>query len=1147
MAKLSWVTDTKKTVANVLIGVQTEIQLVVYDADHLGETITFTNILGDLPPGMTLSSSGVISGTPIYSTPSDNYFVSKEYTFHVRAMGQTGTAITDYFKIIITNTVNGDFAWVTPAGSLGTAPTNEFYSLRLLAEGPTGYPITYSFVSGELPAGMQLVSATGYLQGVPTFLNAVAVNQSQNYRFTVRASLVRDGVARVIDRSFSLAITNVLGASIQPEAKNAYSLGSYFDGTFVSQQLYVNEPNSNIKIKWSVVDEINSPLPRGLTLSQDGLLSGVLLPLQLNGAYGPAGYSGTTITGEVINAGSFVQHQAYIIKEIGSTDFTQCGAGQNKIHTEFIATNPGTGSGTAYYSNTAVIVSSQEFAPVTTPYDFNQINANANYNFKIQAFDGANYDIQEYVINVFSRTAFDASSANVTVDNSYLTVDSINQNIPILLTTNPVLPTGRQNSYYAFKFDGIDLQNDPFTFSLSNTTGTFDSGPFDPLEYDNGANEGLPGSFDSYDPNGSATNNLPGLLLDPYSGWVYGKINAQSEALSTTTFGVVVSKLVSNNTVTLSSTPRYFTLPVLGDVNNTIQWITASDLGSINNGLVSELSIQAKSKVNKTLIYTLVDQAGLSAALPQGLALLPTGEISGRVSFETFSIDTTTTTFDSKLTTIDRTYSFTVKAQTTDGTASSTQKFTLALNTINTEPYENLYLRAMPAYDQRQIYSSIVNNTEIFDPAIIYRPNDPWFGIRKNIETLFLPGLTAETLDAYQAAIERNHWKKNYRFDTVKTAVVLDEFYNVKYEVVYISISDPAENSSGHGAALELDLSGTISNPYIDANGTEYTVVYPNSDENMIKRLESGIGYTDQSSLPPWMTSNQPDPADSTKFKTPLGFTKAVVLAYTVPGASKLIAYRLRAAGINFSSIEFSADRYRVDDFYTKYFDTTTRKYISIPETTFDYLPSKNVGSIVARINYATNKSYAEINGRTVDYINNNGGIDGIINFEAGQTLVFAKQEGFSGVGPYNGWINYVNAVYSDDIAPVSYDSFTVIPGYLEKISGVADANQRGGVWQISITNGIVSLTPVIEVATNQRVQVINGKSYVGAILYYDPVLTVGQTVPEYHQFDASKIAVGKPTTFNGGTTKFTSNRDQYYTPGSQDKYLSFPQHGVFK
>ena len=104
-----------------------------------------------------------------------------------------------------------------------------------------------------------------------------------------------------------------------------------------------------------------------------------------------------------------------------------------------------------------------------------------------------------------------------------------------------------------------------------------------------------------------------------------------------------------------------------------------------------------------------------------------------------------------------------------------------------------------------------------------------------------------------------------------------------------------------------IDLTNTIANPYIGADGTEYKIAYPNSSENMAKRLIDGVGYYDQSSLPPWMTSNQPG-SNTTTFNPPLGYTKAVVLAYTVPGASKLIAYRLRNSGINFSNIEFTVD-----------------------------------------------------------------------------------------------------------------------------------------------------------------------------------------------------------------------------------------------
>jgi Putative Ig domain len=1085
MAKLSWVTEPNTTIANLLIGIDSELQLIVADSDYSGEPITFTQILGELPPGLTLSPTGVISGTPTYSSPSNNYFVTQDYTVYIRARGTTGSPIDAYFKFIITNTVNGDFSWITPAGKLGTAPNGEFYSLHLQAETVSASTITYSFVSGELPTGMQLLP-TGYLQGVPTFLNPVVVDQDQTFRFTVRATT---NLGHVLDRSFSLTITNVFGPIIEPTTEY---LGTFFDGSFYSQQLNVIETNPAVQLEWSVT---KGQLPPGLTLTQDGVISGYIQPLALDGNFGPAGFDGDTVSGDIITA---EQRYAY------------------------------------------------------GPYDFNNLNQSTSYSFTIQAFDGANYDLQDYHVEVVSRSSFTADSTNMVNDN-YLTVDALNQYIPVLRNASKTLPTARQDSYYAFKFDGFDFQGDAITYSLANTEGTFDdSTNFDPLDR-NDFNNGLTGSFDSFDPNGAGTNNLPGLLLDANSGWLYGKVNAQAEAITYTTFGVIVSKVV--DTITYASEPIFFTLPVLGDVNNVIQWITPSNLGVINNGTVSELAIEAKSVIGKQLVYTLVDQPNLPAAMPQGLTLLTSGDISGRASFEAFTIDAFDTTFDGKATTIDRTYTFTVKAETADGTASALRQFTIALNVVDQEPYENLYLRAMPAYDQRQIYTSIISNTEIFDPAVVYRPNDPWFGVRKNIETLFLPGLNSATLDQYQTAIEKNHWTKTYTFDGIKTAVVLDSFYNVKYEVVYIDIVDPAENSSGVGPALELDLSGTIANPYIDQDNVSHEIVYPNSTENMIKRLEAGIGYADQSSLPPWMTSNQPDPTAPNKFKNPLGYTKAVVLAYTKPGAAKLIAYRLKTAGINFHNVEFSVDRYRVDDYYSQNFDSATKSYIKGRETTFDYLPAKNVGAIVAKVSYAVTVPFNQINGRPVTYIAANGGIDGTVNFEDGQTLVFAKQEQFLNPGPYDGWVNYTSAYIGDDILTNSiegydygsYDTYTVIPGYLEKAQGISPTNQRAGVWKINIINGNVFLTPVLEVEVNQRVQIITGHTYSGAILYYDPILKQSQTVPAFRQYDVAGVAIGNPTTFNAGTTKFISKRDQYYTPGSQDKYLSFPQHGVFK
>jgi hypothetical protein len=607
--------------------------------------------------------------------------------------------------------------------------------------------------------------------------------------------------------------------------------------------------------------------------------------------------------------------------------------------------------------------------------------------------------------------------------------------------------------------------------------------------------------------------------------------------------------------------------------------------------------------------------------------------------------------------TIDRVYNFTANVATLDGSASSTREFTLTLDVVDQEPYNNLYLRAMPQYDQRQIWESVVSNTEIFNPQLIYRPDDPWFGVAKNIEMLFLPGLRASDLNTYANAIMNNHYTKTYNFGPISTASVLDKNYNVKYEVVYINIVDPELNSSGNGPAEKIDLTNTIANPYIDANGNEFKIIYPNSSQNMIDRLVAGVGYYDQSTLPEWMTSNQPGSTAGT-FNVPLGFTRAVVLAYTVPGASKLIAYRLNNAGINFNNIEFTVDRYLLDDFYTTNFNTSANVYYAGRETTFDSLPNNNIGTITATVDYAVTVPFDQINGRPLDYINANGGIDGVVGFETGDTVLFVKQENFLNPGPYEGWVDYTDAFIGDNITTGSdegydsegYDLYSVVPGYLEKIqssinviatspagypnyvqvsgagslqsgsvirfsgvsvgglstynttgivyyvrgittstttetingipstvtnyyislSSTADlanpvtitsspvgsqsnltiytvTNERGGIWQINILDGVVFLTFNTEIEINQKVRVAFGASYGSAILYYNPTIAEGQSVPEYTVYQYQKGAsIAKRTTFNGDSTKFFSYRDSYYTPGSQDKYVKFPQYGAF-
>ena len=1169
MAKLSWVTDSG-SLASLLVNVPTSIQIIANDSSNNGYTLNYTVISGTLPIGMTLTVQnlapigsvipqmvGEISGTPTSTLLSGGTLTKEEYSFTVRVTSSNAGVlpVDRTFTISLSNIVNNNFSWVTPAGDLGTIPNGQFYQLRLQAVTNTGTPIAYSFVSGELPDGMQLIS-NGYLQGVPEFLNPVVVDQNQIYRFTVRATTGTN----IIDRSFSLSVTNVYGPIIEPSKT---LLGQFFDGSFYSQQLSVFELNPAVQIQWKLKE---GSLPAGISLSSTGLLYGYLEPIELVGQYGPSGYDGQntanvgvtatmtncTISGTTLFVGGFtgsIQTQMYLTGNgvatgtyiVGQLSAT-AGAGS-----EWTVTPSQNIIGNTTISGTVLsAMQLQEYD--YGPYDFNELNQNVSYSFTIQAYDGANYDTQNYIINVVSRTGYTADSSN-TINNTYLRTDAKNIYYPIIKNGDiRTLPFGRQGSYYSYKFDGFDFNNDPVTYSISNTTGCFDTYvPTIDIGFDN-----LP--FDSFDGDASYSINLPGIGLDSNTGWLYGNLTTQTEAIKYYTFGVVANKVQAN--VKYSSNPIYFTLPVLGNVNDIIEWITPRDLGTIDNGQVSELFIKATSPVGNDIVYELYDQAGVPAALPQGINFLSTGELSGRATFEAFTLDNYTTTFDNALMTVDRSFTFTVLARTVNNTTSSTKEFTLKLNVVDSTPYENLYLTAMPAFDQRRTYSSIVNNTDIFDPAIIYRPNDPWFGVQQNIRMLFLSGLTANSLTAYETAIRENHWTKTYNFNRVKTAAVLDENYNVKYEVVYIEVVDPGENSSFAGPPLTLDLSGTIVNPYVDALGATYDIVHPNSSENMIKQLEAGIGYTDQSSLPPWMTSNQPNPGSKITFLPPLGYTKAVVVAYTVPGASKLIAYRLKSEGLTFNNIDFTVDRYDVDDYYTANFNYTTQSYIGGKQTTFDALPTKNVGNIVENVNYAVTIPFSEINGRPLRYINDvHGGIDGEIHFADGEKLIFAKQENFG--GPYDGWVNYADYYIGDNIttsAIEGYDSegfdiYTVIPGYLEFILGTSPINKRAGVWKINIVNDSVYLSFVKEVTPGDRIQVLNGRNYAGAILFYNKNYTAnsGYSVPFYSVYNITASSLTIPTTFNKGTTRFFSGRDQYYAPGSQDKYLKFPQYGVFK
>ena len=1161
--------------------------------------------------------------------------------------------------------------WVTAKGDLGTIPESKFFELPLSATDSDSQPLTYSFISGILPGGMY-VTRDGQFRGAPTILSAV--NQSQAYAFTIRASN-NDG--DVADRSFTLTVSNSVGPQIIPRPD---LIGAFFDGEFLSFQFAATNDNPNATASWKIID---GDLPPGTTLSSTGLLSG------------------------------YVDIIAENITDLGY----EAGAYENII------------------------------------YDALPESTDKYYNFTVQVSDGGRQDTINVRTLIVSKSNFTGDNDITIINNTFITIDHDNNYRPIILSTPTSLPIRTAGDTFAFKFLAYDPEEaiiqwqvdellfsglDELDFPVSQIlNGDGSTGPY---TMDRAAAEvdisvrindtiylptvdyttsGTNLTFVSLTPSASDTiqilyiapgtgfdsllfdqgaDGLPiGLTIDKDTGWMFGTLPEQTTHLKT--YDIAVTAFRKTNPG-IASDPVVFSLTVQRTLNEEIIWNTATNLGSIDNGAVSQLGVSAYNTLGKQLEYSI--SYAPQRKIPQGLKLLDTGEFIGRTSFRYFSLDgdvgflpitstedleigmsvqgagvavgckitaivdsrtvqvepaiyvvqgssltfsndsitkvvsTTSnaiaTSIDTGNITFDQGCNFTVNAAAIDGTISSEKSFKVSINPKNLTPYENLYLKALPSIEQRNSYKNTVTNINNVPTALVYRPDDPYYGIQEDIKFLFLGGLSVSQASTLFSAIELNHYTKSVNFGLIKTARALDSNGNVEYEVVYADIIDN-QMFAGNSPPLSTTLSNT--NRYLDNGVTYGNTIYTNSFTNMGTRAEA-VGYTNRGALPGWMTSVQTD-------GTVLGLIRAVPLVYTKPGSSELVAYRLRTSGFELNSIPFTVDRYQWDNSLSKFFDVTANKFLPSRDTTFDKFTQSGFGADVRNttvngtktdsnvvitsdavdvgfgwiatatdtlgtitegtyvtdvsgtsitlsanvsvtdnaglqfnsitaVDYAVTKSFNSIDSELLSRVKSLGLIDGVVNLQQFERLVFAKQFGFETEAVNDGWVRS--------------DGTTFIYGYLEKLSGVYPVNQRGGVWQITFKTipvegfdeslGFDEIAPGLEhsrldagsdqevrleflneLNVNQTVKVRRGNTYPATTLQYRFVNN--DAIPYYAVFEG--LATSE-TTFDGGSgtyregqptgvsarggTAFSNNRDKFIEPGTEDKYIKFPQNGVF-
>lgn len=523
------------------------------------------------------------------------------------------------------------------------------------------------------------------------------------------------------------------------------------------------------------------------------------------------------------------------------------------------------------------------------------------YSFTLRVSNGVSSDVRTFSILVYARSTMTADNTHVTADNTFITADTAPVQPPIITTPIGSIGSTRSDNFYAFEFTGLDFANNPFDFVATTA---------------------LP----------------PGMTLDPISGWMYGYVPYEGILSNEYSFSIVVREI---NNPTNYSQPYTFSLTINGPVNSDVVWVTPDDeverarvpssLGLIDNGATSTFYVEAVNVAGIALQYQLL--SGSNSRLPQGLQLLTSGQIAGRVSFDTFTLDAGTTTFDVNLNTVDQPTTFdmvaifTVNAFSVNGLVNVNKTFSITVVRRYEEPYDNLYIQAMPPQDDRDLLDSLLQNPTIFPPSLIYRADDPNFGVARNVVYNHAYGLTAAIYDDYVASLDLNHYWKNLVLGGIKTAQALDDVGNVIYEVVYSEVIDNLVNNAG----TSVDKQVVLAFPINANDSTEIDSVYPNSLQNMRDQVIDVVGQV-SNVLPRWMLSRQAN-------GRVLGFTPAWVIAYTNPGQSGQIAYNIQTQfGTQLNLVDFKADRYELDNFLTKNWDRAGQHWVPQPPTltTFD-------------------------------------------------------------------------------------------------------------------------------------------------------------------------------------------------------------------
>ena len=826
--------------------------------------------------------------------------------------------------------------WTQPSGyNLGTFPEKQAVNIAL----PTSSGPTFKIISGKLPPGLSIIGSN--ITGRPyevardtTF--AVCIRASQNGQFS--------------DRTFNMTVTNGNGPvfitpagelDMGPEAQ-------YFlmDKTYVDFNLQVFDANvaAGATLKYFIASGAGS-LPPGLTLTPDGKITGFVLPLLYvtpqsgDGSYDNSYFDAVAYDFSIISTNGF---DSYNFDDV-FYDFNLPNNLPRQLNRNYqfvVSVTDGTlavqrtfkifvvGDDFFKADNTVLTDSTQYFtADVTylrppvwsTDSNLGLHRANNYITIPLETYD------REYVLYTLEVV----NARNTAITSTYAPSDNQATNTNLVIKKSNTIPLVNQYLTFDLRISGATSKIYKITSVSTIGNGFYRLGLDSPLEIN------IPDNVSFLI--GDLPTTPPGMTFDENASILAGQVPYQPAVTKYYNFTITATRISSSSTERARSS-RLFTVGIIGEIDSTITWNTPSNLGIITANLTSNLSVSASTSVpDANLIYTIT-----AGKLPFGLTLSADGELVGRANQYTDPTKGTlgltsfkSTSFDKNSTTFDRVYTFTIQAQDQFGYSATSRTFKLTIISPDTLSYSNIKTKPYLSIPQRTAFKSFINNSSVFTPSDIYRPNDPNFGVQAELKMVVYAGIETKAAAAYVGAMGLNHKRKQFYFGDLKTAVAVVPGTTTKvYEVVYVEMLDPLEPS---GKRLANSLSLTPSEdyittdssqafysrnggaagpnrPYLSIDSTAYQVsdphpqrYFPNSISNWQDRL-GAIGTTERNYLPLWMRSIQPGTYEE------LGFVLAVPICYCKVGtAATILANIKNIEPFDFKQLNYTVDRYIID------------------------------------------------------------------------------------------------------------------------------------------------------------------------------------------------------------------------------------------